>query len=133
FLPGGGVGHIVVVAAGDVTAAEAAIDTVVGHLQVIHGGDVAACAVGERELLGRHVADQQVVLLAAVVGEAHRYKLSDVVVPVVAIFIGRRQQGIDFLARAAVLLLQVPATDLFPAIDLAFAPAEADAAVGRDD
>ena len=125
FLPGRGVGHIVVVAAGDIAAAETAIHAVVGHLQVVDGGDVAVAAVSQLQLLRGHVADQQIVLLATVVGEADADE--------VVLVIGQREQRIDFLARAAVLLFQIPATDLFAVIDLAFAPAETDAAVGRDD
>ncbi|MCY1219418.1 hypothetical protein D9M72_313920 [compost metagenome] len=123
FLPGGRIGHVLVIGAGDIAAAQAAVQAVVGHLQVVHRGHQGLAAVGQAQAAGRHVAHLQFAVLAAEVREAH----ADHGVGLAQ----QRQHGLDLAAAAAVLGFQVPAAHLLAAIDRAFAPAEADAAVGR--
>ncbi|MNK29823.1 hypothetical protein D3C87_482260 [compost metagenome] len=122
FLPGRGVGHVVVIRGRHVAATQPAVQTIVGHLQVVHRGDQGVGAVGQTDAARRHVAHQQFAVFAAEVREAHAHHL-----------LGLAQQGQrrgDLAAIAAVLGFQVPAADLLATVDRAFAPAEADAAVG---
>ena len=131
LLPRRRVGDVVVVGRGDVAAAEAAVDAVVRAQQVEHRRD-QRLAVGERELLHRHVAQQDVralvvvaeglVLDAAEVGERDRL---DVVARV-----DQRQRELRLGARAAFLRLEVPLAEVAARL---LAPAIADRAQRRDD
>ena len=103
FGPGRRVGHVVVVAAGDIAAAEAAIDAVVGGEQVEHRRHRHLAGEG-LHAAHRHVARQHVVMRggaersrcpAAEIGKRHR---NDFVVPIGQ---GQRQRRRGAGARVA--------------------------------
>ena len=124
FRPGRRVGLQVVVALGEVLAAEAAIDAVIGDEQVEHRGD-QRLALDQLQFLHRHIADQHarvvgaeemIVLAVAEIREADR---RDVVLDV-----GERQPQLGVL----------PVRGLFLEVPLALlAPAEADRAFRHHD
>ncbi|MNM85783.1 hypothetical protein D3C81_979180 [compost metagenome] len=125
LLPGRGARHVVVVAAGDVAATEAAIHAVLRQQQVIHGGHERLAAVGQLQAAHRDVALQHVfhrrggpavILDAAEVREAHAF---DAVLDV-----GQAQPQARGAAVAG-LLFNVPLALL--------APAEPDRAIGHRD
>src|SRR5690606_6836242 len=61
FLPGRGARHAgIVVAGGDVGAAQATVDTQVGGHQVEHGGDLGGAAVGQGDRAHRYAAQLDV-------------------------------------------------------------------------
>ena len=122
FLPGRRAGHVVLVRLRHVGTTEALVHAVVGQLQVVHGGDLHLRAIGQRQVLHRHVARQQGVLLATEIGEVYGHHF--------VVCILQAQQRVDFLPRAAIAHLQVPAAHL-AGIGLVLAPAETDGAVGR--
>ena len=122
LLPCRRAGNIVLIGLGHVLAAQPLVNTIVGHLQVVDGGHQTLAAISQLHALDRHVARQQVVLLATEVAEVHGLH--------VVVHALQAQHRIDFPAAAAVALLQVPATHLAGA-RLVLAPAEADRAVGR--
>ena len=107
-LPGRRVRHVVVVAGGDVAAAEATVDAVVGQGQVEYGGHGGGAAIGQQQFFDRHAARQHVVgVAAAEVGEGDfldRIAAAD-----------QRQQRIDGVAAGAFPLFEVPAARLAPA------------------
>ena len=122
LLPCRRAGNIVVIGLGHVLAAQPLVHAIVGHLQVVDGGHQAFAAIGQLHALDRHVARQQVVLLATEVAEVHGLH--------VVVHALQAQHRIDFPAAAAIALLQVPAPHLAGA-RLVLAPAEANRAVGR--
>ncbi len=64
FLPGRGAGHAgIVIAGGDVDAAQATVDAQIGRHQVEHGGDLGGAAVGQDERAHRHAAQLDVFTL----------------------------------------------------------------------
>src|SRR3546814_3574449 len=60
--PGGGEGHVVVIALRDVLAAKAPVDAVIGAEQVEDGSDMGGTAIGELERLHRQVTQQHLVV-----------------------------------------------------------------------
>ena len=122
LLPCRRAGNIVLIGLGHVLAAQPLVNTIVGHLQVVDGGHQTLAAISQLHALDRHVARQQVVLLATEVAEVHGLH--------VVVHALQAQHRIDFPAAAAITLLQVPATHL-AGTRLVLAPAEADRAIGR--
>ena len=107
LLPGRGVRHVIHVAGCHVAAAEATVDTVVGRHQVEYGSHQCGAAIGQSDVLYRHIAGQQFVMLAAEVREAHTHHVVAVV--------DQRQARLDLAAAIAVFLFQVPLAALAPA------------------
>src|SRR5690606_8330194 len=129
FLPGRGVGQVVVEGGGAVAAAQALVDAVVGQGEVVDGGHQGGTAVRQQYFLHRHLAQLYLgvvgvvevavfVGLTAEIGEGH---LGDVVG---AILEGQGQAEVG--AGVAVPLLDIP----LAAPGGGFSPAVADGAVG---
>ena len=122
LLPCRRAGNIILIGLGHVLAAQPLVHAIVGHLQVVDSSHQALAAIGQLHALDRHVARQQVVLLATKVAEVHGLH--------VVVHALQAQHRINFPAAAAIALLQVPATHLAGA-RLVLAPAETDRAIGR--
>ena len=126
FLPGGGVGHaVIVVAGGDVVSPKAAVNGVVGHGQVVDRGDLDARAVRQGDLPAGHVAVLHAVPVLVVpvlvldvgeVGEGHGGNI-------VAVAVDQGELQFDLLAFAPLAGFDVPLAAAVPAV--------ADAALGR--